>query len=1156
MKKITDSFTRSQNFTNLAMMFITSLILIIITAMSGCTVAASAPETDPAPTISAEDIYFQTNAIYNNPIAIVSNNTIIIKNIKNRLTSSSETLSVSIVDVVHEGGQPEYVAEPSTFTIPAHELNPDGISSTNIEVAQIIAILPTALNRRGLSRRILYKVAVDLKGLVQVKLSGNTEDILLTEGISFSDDVTLKPCANYPPTLTVLEGGLPTDAFQPSISKNVDPYQPGATRASLKLMENNNLYSEFAFDVNVQDCLANQDISFAFSGPHANLYDTLGAAASVSSNIITISNLKNRHDFGDLDPTHPLSQIDAHLHVTVQDQDNAPGFIVATINPLTLASDALNPAGITAGTYPLSEKVTVTTPDITEGLTYDFELDLTALRVLKLSGDVYDTFFYEDVFISDVIIKPCHKTYAPTAAVLIGETVLSTVTTTVSAPSVPINPYEVGVAAQGTAILNENGSPIETYSFDIVVPPCTLKSPTGNIVGMTGVRGNLNNIGSDVNPWNIDSDLRLDLASRMITDSNADYGGHHYTLTEDIDLSVVEAPWSESSTHSQPRTTGFAPIDNLAGTFNCDNNEISNLFIDNRTLRMGLFITVQNTAIIRGCTLTSPQVITHSDRAGVIASYLAGRVEDVHVKDAVLTGRSRTGGLVAENTGSIVDSSFTRGTITGREDTGGLVGISYQSAAINNSSVSGGSVTGGGRRTGGFVGRNYGSIDNASFTGGTVSGGISTGGLVGINYDSGSIINASFTGMSVSGNSATGGVVGANHGSISNTFFKVGSVNGNFGVGGLVGINRPSSTVYDSYAYVDSDVEGVVYVGGLVGDVEVGSIISNSHARINAVLKGTSPSSRLGGLVGQLRGSIDNSYAILTSSGEIIGQQSIGGLVGYTHSTSSISNSYAHISSLIESSHSSSRLGGLVGWLHGSIDNSYAILTSSGEIIGQQSIGGLVGYTHSTSSISDSYAHIGSLIESSHSSSRLGGLVGWLHGSIDNSYAITTGSARIEGNQMVGGLVGIGEAGHIINSYANVALLGSSQLGGLVGNARRNLDITNSYAIGEVAERPSARSVGGFVGTASSITVLSSYWDPATTMQSASPDGVSRTTAQMQVAAPVFALPPLPLPPDAVYVGWDSSIWRFTAGEYPRLLQVVCPNRQSNPTATSCDPIP
>ncbi|BBM89297.1 hypothetical protein COTS27_00994 [Spirochaetota bacterium] len=963
MNKLSHSSTQSQNFIDLTITFTISLILLIATALSGCTVAAPAPPKDPVPIISTEDIYFQTNEFYNDPIAIVSDNTITIKNIKNRLTSSSETLSVSIVDVVHEGSQPAYVAEPSTFTIPAHELNPDGISSTNIEISQVIAILPTALNRRGLSRRILYKVAVDLKGLVQVKLSGNVETTFLTEDIEIANDVTLKPCANYPPTLTVLEGGLPIDTFQPSISKNIDPYRPGVTRASLRLMENNNLYSEFIFNVNVQSCLTDQDISFAFLGPHAHLYDTLGAAASISSNAITISNLKNRHDLGDLASTHPLSQIDANLHVTIQDQDNAPDFRVSSGSLLTLDSNVLNPPGITAGTYPIPQKIIINNPTLTEGLTYNFQLKFTSLRVLKLSGNVYDTFFYEDVFLPDITIKPCRKTYAPTATVFSGDTILSTITTTVSSPSIPINPYEVGVAAQGTAILNENGTPIETYSFDIVVPPCTLKSPTGNIVGMTGVRGNLNAIGSAANPWNIDSDLRLDLASRMITDSNADYGNHHYTLSENIDLGVAKAPWSESSTHSQPRITGFTPIDNFTGTLNCSSHVIDNLYIHKNNNHAGFFKKINSDGVLEYCRLNNPKI----------------------------TGTTDIGSLVATLAGS-----------------------------VKNSYVTGGEIS---------------SINTPLYAN------IRMGGLVGSN--SGTITHSYASGIAIT--------------------FDVGNRKS---IGGLVGIN--SGTIEESYAANDINGDGS-YLGGLVGLMN--------------------------------RGKIKRFYATGNISGD--NNFSIGGLIGYV-SNGTIEEAYA--TGDITVNINSTNTGGLIGYIQSAmIEKSYANGTVSGF-------------------------------------SRVGGLVGMiLSGTIEKSYA----SGNIDGEEYLGGLVGISDINATLkNSYATGAVTTSRNLAGsLIGEGRGV--VVNSYGRGRVS---GMSSLGGLLASNSASTrVTTSYWDKTTTGQDSSAAGIGRTTAQMQVAAPIPAIITLPLPTNAVYVDWDTATWRFAAGEYPKLIEVVCAHRQTNP---------
>ena len=87
------------------------------------------------------------------------------------------------------------------------------------------------------------------------------------------------------------------------------------------------------------------------------------------------------------------------------------------------------------------------------------------------------------------------------------------------------------------------------------------------------------------------------------------------------------------------------------------------------------------------------------------------------------------------------------------------------------------------------------------------------------------------------------------------------------------------------------------------------------------------------------------------------------------------------------------------------------------------------------------------------------------------------------------------------------------EVGGFVGDAQSDTDITNSFSVGLV--NVTGINIGGFVGDDGSGNSFSGcYWDTDTSLQTASqPAGVfGRTTAQMQQ--------------QATFVGWDFvSVW-------------------------------
>ena len=118
----------------------------------------------------------------------------------------------------------------------------------------------------------------------------------------------------------------------------------------------------------------------------------------------------------------------------------------------------------------------------------------------------------------------------------------------------------------------------------------------------------------------------------------------------------------------------------------------------------------------------------------------------------------------------------------------------------------------------------------------------------------------------------------------------------------------------------------------------------------------------------------------------------------------------------------------------------------------------------------------------------VGGLVGYNHGTITNSYS----NGSVNGLSRVGGLVGY-SFGTITNSYSSGSVTGDYDVGGLVGYNKEGT-ITNSYSSGSVSGN---NNVGGLVGL-SYRTITNSYWDNQTSGQSSSDGGTGKTTAQMK----------------------------------------------------------
>jgi len=187
----------------------------------------------------------------------------------------------------------------------------------------------------------------------------------------------------------------------------------------------------------------------------------------------------------------------------------------------------------------------------------------------------------------------------------------------------------------------------------------------------------------------------------------------------------------------------------------------------------------------------------------------------------------------------------------------GLFGYVDDGGEVRNVSVVDAEVDGG-ERVGGLVGYNDGGTVENSYATGNVSGDYhNVAGLVGYNYD-GTVENSYATG-NVSGEFSLGGLVSYNYdGTVSNSY-ATGDVSGDFNmVGGLVGYNR-DGTVDNSYA--TGDVSSPEEVGGLVGYND-GGTVENSYATGNV-----SGNDEVGGLVGSNRGTVENSFWDIETSG-------------------------------------------------------------------------------------------------------------------------------------------------------------------------------------------------------------------------------------------------------------------------------------------------
>ena len=214
-------------------------------------------------------------------------------------------------------------------------------------------------------------------------------------------------------------------------------------------------------------------------------------------------------------------------------------------------------------------------------------------------------------------------------------------------------------------------------------------------------------------------------------------------------------------------------------------------------------------------------------------------------------------------------------------------------------------------------------------------------------------------------------------GSVSNPFTGVFEGNG-YTIANLT-INKPSTSYIGLFGYINNSkaeirrigltnvsIVGMGAVGGLVGEFN-GKSITRSY--VSGTVTGMTE--EVGGLVGELQGDIENSYAV----GDVTGSEQVGGLVGHISGSSRIKNSYAVGNVTLTGDYG----GGLVAHITAnnvSIVNTY----TDSNVRGNFTIGGLVG-SNESGQISDSLAlgNVTAFIIK-------GGLVGYSGTEINRSY--------------------------------------------------------------------------------------------------------------------------------------------------------------------------
>ncbi|WP_281758300.1 filamentous hemagglutinin N-terminal domain-containing protein [Succinatimonas hippei] len=409
---------------------------------------------------------------------------------------------------------------------------------------------------------------------------------------------------------------------------------------------------------------------------------------------------------------------------------------------------------------------------------------------------------------------------------------------------------------------------------------------------------------------------------------------------------------------------------------------------------------------------------------GTIGS--GGTVKDIYVVSSVFENTEKDGAvgtIAAVNNGTITGVYTYGNTVTNTGEggiAGGIVGIN--NAKITDASatdtVIAGSNDGDGDIAGGIAGTNYGTIDGViSESAVTSSGSIAQalGGVVGYNYGKGDISDAESLGLingtaANAGNSSqnVGGIIGVNEGTV-DSVYNEGIVSGNSYVGGIAGNNSGTGTI-----------NSAVNVGTVSGDTEY-----------------------TGGLAGYNSGSISSGR----NTGEIYGENYVGGMVGGNAAGSTLENLSNAVFAYIEGEN---YVGGIAGRNYGTISASESDLTNEGKIYGQNFVGGIAGVNEIGGVITNSVSGMTLYVkDESKDANYFGGVAGQNKGTITD--ATNTGAVIAKNASYVGGIVGLNGLTEKEKSELEVSGGSIYNIGQLTGTVENTNEVVGKEYVGGIA---------------------------------------------------------------------------------------------------------
>lgn len=250
--------------------------------------------------------------------------------------------------------------------------------------------------------------------------------------------------------------------------------------------------------------------------------------------------------------------------------------------------------------------------------------------------------------------------------------------------------------------------------------------------------------------------------------------------------------------------------------------------------------------------------------------------------------------------------------------------------------------------------------------------------------------------------------------------------------------------------------------------------------------------------------------------GNVVGGTEVGGLVG--RSWGNVSSVPGPVIEHVYNTGSVTAEGTMAGGLVGR--NGYSSLIrhtyNTGPVEGIHYVGGIVGYQHNSTALTD----LGNIRESYNSGSihgeeNVGGVIGSAFSSVVR-HLYNTGS--VNGTEAVGGLIGEFSGGTnyktIMDSYNMGPVVGEKNVGGVLGYVS-DVEILRLYNVGQVTGNEYVAALVSITGN-----LTDSYYQQGTGPEGSA--GVQKTPDEMKQ--------------QSTYDGWDFvNVWTVTGDDYPNL---------------------